>query len=401
MDTINIGLVGYKFMGTAHSNAYRQVSHFFDPKLKPVMKAICGRTEEAVAAAADKLGWEEYETDWRELVARDDIDLVDICTPGGVTHKEIALGAAEAGKDILCEKPLANSLADAQEMLEAVEKAGVRHMVNFNYRRAPAVALAKRMIEEGMLGKIYHWRAVYLQDWIIDPEFPLVWRLDKSIAGSGPLGDLAAHSIDLAHYLVGDIAQVTGMMQTFIEERPLPAEMGGLTAVAREERGEVTVEDAVAFLARFACTSAAGTGENGVFGTFEATRFAAGHKNYNRFEVNGSKGSLVFNFERMNELQYYSREDDPDYQGFRVIQATEGTHPYMSAWWPPGHIIGFEHTFIHGVYDLLNDIAEGEMPIPSFVDGVKCQAVMEAVGQSAQSGEWVEVEQPSEGCDPG
>jgi len=382
-DTINVGLVGYKFMGTAHSNAWRQVAHFFDPQLTPVMKAICGRTEEAVAAAAGKLGWEGYETDWRKLVAREDIDLVDICSPGGPSHREIALGAAANGKHVFCEKPLASSLAMAREMLDAVEKAGVKHMVNFNYRRAPAVALAKQMIEEGLIGEIYHWRAVYLQDWIIDPDFPLVWRLDKSIAGSGPLGDLAAHSIDLAHYLVGEIAQVTAMMQTFIEERPLPAEMAGLAAVAGEERGQVTVEDAVAFLARF---------ENGAFGTFEATRFAAGHKNYNRFEVNGSQGSLAFNFERMNELQYYSREDDPDYQGFRVIQATEPTHPYMSVWWPPAHIIGYEHTFIHGVYDLLNAIAEDEITVPNFVDGVKCQAVLEAVERSAQSGEWVEVE---------
>ncbi len=382
-DTINVGLVGYKFMGKAHSNAWRQVAHFFDPKLKPVMKALCGRTEPAVKAAAEQFGWEGYETDWRKLVAREDIDLVDICTPGGPSHCEIVLGAAANGKHVFCEKPLASSLAMAREMLEAVQQAGVVHMVNFNYRRAPAVALAKRMIDQGLIGQIYHWRAVYLQDWIIDPEFPLVWRLDKSVAGSGPLGDLAAHSIDLAHYLVGEVAQVTGMMQTFIEERPLPTEMGGLAAVAGEERGKVTVEDAVAFLARF---------ENGAFGTFEATRFAAGHKNYNRFEVNGSKGSLVFNFERMNELEYYSREDDPDYQGFRVIQATEPTHPYMSAWWPTAHIIGYEHTFIHGVYDLLNGIAEDEIPVPSFVDGVKCQAVLEAVEQSAQSGEWVKVQ---------
>jgi len=383
-DTINIGLVGYKFMGRAHSNAWRQVAHFFEPKLKPVMKAICGRTEEAVAAAAGKLGWEGYETDWRKLVAREDIDLVDICSPGGPSHREIALGAAANGKHVFCEKPLASSLAMAREMLDAVEKAGVKHMVNFNYRRAPAVALAKQMIDDGLIGEIYHWRAVYLQDWIIDPDFPLVWRLDKSIAGSGPLGDLAAHSIDLAHYLVGEIAQVTAMMQTFIEERPLPVEMAGLAAVAGEEQGQVTVEDAVAFLARF---------ENGAFGTFEATRFAAGHKNYNRFEVNGSQGSLAFNFERMNELEYYSRRDGPDYQGFRVIQATEPTHPYMSVWWPPAHIIGYEHTFIHGVYDLLNAIAEDEITVPNFVDGVKCQAVLEAVERSAQSGEWVEVEQ--------
>jgi predicted dehydrogenase len=381
-DTINIGLVGYKFMGTAHSNAWRQVSHFFSPALRPVMRAVCGRTESAVKDAGLKLGWEGYETDWRKLVDRADIDLIDICTPGGVSHKEVALGAAEAGKHILCEKPLANSLSDAQEMLDAVQKAGVKHMVNFNYRRAPAVALAKRMIGEGLVGQIYHWRSVYLQDWILDPGFPLVWRLDKSVAGSGPLGDLAAHSIDLARYLVGEIAEVTGMMQTFIEDRPLPSEMGGLAAVAAEERGKVTVEDAVAFLARF---------ENGTFGTFEATRFAAGRKNYNYFEINGSRGSLVFNFERMNELQYCSCEDGPDYQGFRTIQATEATHPYMSAWWPTAHIIGYEHTFIHGVYDLLNAIAEDEMPVPNFVDGVRCQAVLEAVGKSAESGDWTKV----------
>jgi len=381
-DTINIGLVGYKFMGRTHSNAWRQVARFFDPKLKPVMKAICGRTESAVRAAAEKLGWEGYETDWRKLAAREDIDLLDITTPNN-THYDIVIAAAQAGKHILCEKPLAMDLTKAKEMLAAVEEAGVKHMVNFNYRRAPAVALAKRMIDEGLLGKIYHWRAVYLQDWIVDPEFPLVWRLRKDIAGSGPLGDLAAHSVDLARYLVGDIVEVTGMMQTFIEERPLPTEMTGLAAVAGEERGKVTVEDAVAFLARF---------ENGVFGTFEATRFATGRKNYNHFEINGSKGSLIFTFERMNELLYYSREDDPNYQGFRVIQATEGTHPYMSAWWPPGHPIGYEHTFIHGIYDLLNAIAEDEMPVPSFVDGVKCQAVLEAVEKSARSGKWVEVE---------
>jgi predicted dehydrogenase len=381
-DTINVGLVGYKFMGTAHSNAWRQVTHFFDPKLEPVMRAVCGRTESAVRDAAAKLGWEAYETDWRKLVERPDIDLVDVCTPGGVSHREVVLGAAQAGKHVFCEKPLANSLADAQEMLEAVQHAGVKHMVNFNYRRAPAVALAKRMIEEGLLGQLYHWRSVYLQDWIMDPEFALVWRLDKSIAGSGPLGDLAAHSVDLAHYLVGDISEVSGMMQTFIEDRPLPAEMGGLSAVASDEWGKVTVEDAVAFLARF---------KNGTFGTFEATRFAGGRRNYNCFEINGSRGTLVFNFERMNELGYYSHEDDANYQGFRVIQATEGTHPYMSVWWPPAHIIGYEHTFIHGVYDLLNAIAGDQMPTPSFVDGVKCQAVLAAVEESAQSGEWVKL----------
>ena len=383
VDTINVGMVGYKFMGRAHSNAWRQAAHIFQPGLKPVLKAICGRTGPAVMSAAEGLGWEGHETDWRKLIARDDIDLVDICTGGGISHKEIALGAAEEGKHILCEKPLANSLADAQEMLDAVQKAGVKHMVNFNYRRVPAVALAKSMIEEGLIGRIYHWRGIYLQDWIVDPEFPLVWRLNKSIAGSGPLGDIAAHSVDLARYLIGEIVEVSGMMQTFIEERPLPAEVEGLGAVAAEERGRVSVEDAVAFLARF---------ENGVFGTFEGTRFATGRKNYNHFEINGSEGSLAFDLERMNELHYYSLRDDRDHQGFRVIKATEPTHPYVSAWWPPGHTLGWEHTFVNSVYDLLEAISSDEMPVPSFADGAQCQAVLEAVEESARSRGWVEVQ---------
>ena len=280
------------------------------------------------------MGWEGYETDWRKLVAREDIDLVDITTPNR-THRDIAVAAAQAGKHVFCEKPLVMNLAEAKEMLAAVEEAGVKHMVNFNYRRCPAVGLAKEMIEAGELGEIYHWRAAYLQDWIVDPEFPLVWRLRKQVAGSGSLGDLAAHSIDLARYLVGEIEEVVAMAQTFIKERPLPTAMAGISAEAGEERGEVTVEDAAAFMAWF---------ENGVFGTFEATRFALGRRNCNRFEINGSKGSLVFNMERMNELLYYSQEDTKGRQGFRRIQATDPSHPYMEAWWLPGHIIGYEHT---------------------------------------------------------
>ncbi|NUQ01284.1 MAG: Gfo/Idh/MocA family oxidoreductase [Armatimonadetes bacterium] len=374
-------------MGTAHSNAYRQVMPFMQPKIKPVMKALCGRDEAGVTAAAAKMGWETTETDWRKLVTRDDIDLVDICTPSGPSHTEIALAAAEAGKHVFCEKPLAASLDDARAMLQAVEKAGVKHMVNFNYRRCPAVALAKRMIEEGLLGEIYHWRSTYLQDWIIDPEFPLVWRLDKAIAGSGPLGDLAAHSIDLAHFLVGPIKSVTGMEQTFVHERPVAEEMGGLQATGGTKRAPVTVEDAVAFLARF---------DNGTFGTFEATRFAAGRKNYNRFEINGSKGSLSWNMEKMNELEYYDRANEGgevgSLAGFRLIQATDGSHPYAGCWWPPAHIIGYEHTFTHGVHDLLNAIA-AETPIdPDFRDGACCQAVQEAVTRSIGNGQWTDVE---------
>ena len=385
--TINVGLVGYKFMGTAHSNAYRQVSPFMAPRAQVAMRALCGRNAAGVQAAADRFGWQTTETDWHTLVKRDDIDLVDICTPSGPSHTEIALEAAAAGKHIFCEKPLAASLADARAMVEAVEKAGVKHMVNFNYRRCPAVALAKKMIDEGVLGQIYHWRSTYLQDWIIDPDFPLVWRLDKAVAGSGPLGDLAAHSIDLAHYLVGGIDSVVGMEQTFIDERPVASEMGGLSATGGTERAKVTVEDAVAFLAKF---------KNGVFGTFEATRFAAGRKNYNRFEINGSKGSIAWNMETMNEIEYYNREDEKagvgSLAGFRLIQATDGSHPYMGHWWPPAHIIGYEHSFTHGVADLLNAIAEDTPITPDFRCGARCQAVLEAVTKSITGGGWIEVE---------
>lgn len=385
--TINVGLVGYKFMGTAHSNAYRQVMPFMQPQATPVMKALCGRDQAGVSAAAARMGWAETETDWRKLVTRPDIDLVDICTPSGPSHTEIALAAAEAGKHIFCEKPLAANLADARQMLAAVEQAGVKHMVNFNYRRCPAVALAKKMIENGLLGEIYHWRSVYLQDWIIDPEFPLVWRLDKSIAGSGPLGDLAAHSIDLAQFLVGPVSKVVGMEKTFIKDRPVASAMGGLSATGGTDRAEVTVEDAVAFLAQF---------EGGTFGTFEATRFAAGRKNYNRFEINGSLGSLTWNMEKMNELEYYDRSDEKagvgSLAGFRLIQASDGSHPYMSNWWPPAHIIGYEHSFTHGVYDLLNAIANDTPIAPDFRDAARAQAVLDAVTQSISGGGWIDVE---------
>jgi len=378
---IRVGLVGYKFMGKAHSHAYKDLTMFFEPKAIPVMKAICGRNEEAVRRVAQRYGWESYETSWEKLVERDDIDLIDISSPGD-THRDIAVAAAEKGKHILCEKPLANNLKEAKEMLKAVEKAGVKHMVGFNYRRVPAVGLAKKMIEEGKIGEVYHFRATYLQDWIVDPEFPLVWRLQKEKAGSGPHGDLNAHIIDLARYLVGEFDQVVGMSKTFIHERPLPEEVTGLAAKAGAKKGKVTVEDACLFLAKF---------KNGALGSFEATRFATGRKNYNRFEINGSKGSIVFNLEEMNVLEFYSRED-PDYaQGFKRIMVTESTHPYISAWWPPGHIIGYEHTFVHQAYDLMNALAEDKMPSPSFVDGVRCQEVLEAVEKSVQKGKWVKV----------
>ena len=372
---IGVGLVGYRFMGRAHSNAYRQVGRYFDLELIPRMRAICGRNEEEVRTAAYTLGWEGYETDYRRLLERDDIALVDVATPGN-THHEIAVAALEAGKHVLCEKPLANTLEEAREMLEAAEASGTVNMVCFNYRRVPAVQLAKKLLDEGRLGEIRHWRAVYLQDFILDPEFPLIWRFNKEVAGSGALGDLGAHIIDLAHFLVGPIAEVVGTTETFIRERPL--EPSGT------DKGPVTVDDAAAFLARF---------ENGAMGTFEATRLAPGRKNHNSFEINGSNGSLVFNLERMNELEVYSADDPPEVSGFRTILVTEPDHPYVGAWWPPGHIIGYEHTFIHTIKDLLDGISTNKNPAPTFEDGFRCQAVLDAIERSVQSGAWTRPEQ--------
>ena len=383
---INVGMVGYKFMGKAHSHAYRDVAMFFKTETVPVMKVICGRTETAVSEAARRFGWEAYETSWEKLVQRQDIGLVDINTPNS-THREIAVAAAKAGKHILCEKPLAVSLAEAEEMLEAMRQAGVKHMVCFNYRKVPAVGLAKKLIEEGSLGKIYHFRAQYLQDWITDPEFPLVWRLKKEEAGAGAHGDLNSHIIDLARYLVGDFAKVVGMQETFIKKRPeLEVSEKLTTGLAAESRrpqlGEVTVDDATLFLARF---------KNGALGCFEVTRFANGRRNGLRFEINGSKGSLLFELENMNELWFYSCEDAQERQGFRKILVTEATHPYIEAWWPPGHIIGYEHTFVHVVYDFMKALDEDRMPTPNFTDGVECQRVLEAVEKSAKEERWVEV----------
>ncbi|MCK4796112.1 MAG: Gfo/Idh/MocA family oxidoreductase [Spirochaetes bacterium] len=369
---INVGLIGYAFMGKAHSHAYYDVTRFFNCKAIPVMKAICGRSRGKVKKAAQNWGWESYETDWHELIKRKDIDLIDISTPNDL-HEDIAIAAAKAGKHIFCEKPMAMNLTEAKSMLNAAQKANIKHMLCFNYRRVPAIGLMKQLIKEGKIGKIYHIRSVYLQDWLIDPKFPLVWRLDKTRCGSGALGDLGAHIIDLARYLVGEFSHVVGMTETFIKERPMLKGKG---------KGKVTVDDAALFLAKFA---------NGALGSFEATRLAAGRKNGQRIEINGSKGSLVFELERMNELKYYSRQDKDYERGFKTILVTERNHPYINAWWPAGHIIGYEHTFVNTVYDLMNCIAENKMPSPSFVDGVKCQAVLEAVEKSAKMKKWVKV----------
>lgn len=380
---INVGLIGYKFMGKAHSHAYLDMPKFFKSKGTPIMKVLCGRDEAGVREVADTFGWQEVETSWEKLIERKDIDLIDIAAPPNV-HREIAISAAKAGKHIFCEKPLAMNVKEAREMLKVVEDAGIKHMIGFNYRRVPAVSLAKKLIEEGAIGKIYHFRAVYLQDRLVDPNFPLVWRLQKEIAGSGSHGDLGAHLIDIARYLVGEFTEVIGMNETFIKERPLVKLMTGLSAKASGGTGKVTVDDATLFLARF---------ENGALGSFEATKFAPGRKNYNSFEINGSKGSIVFNLERMNELQFYSRKDPQETSGFRTIIVTEPIHPYLSAWWPSGHIIGYEHTFIHEVYDLCEAIANDTSVTPNFYDGVKCQEVLEAVELSIEERRWVK---PSE-----
>ncbi len=385
MKSYRVGMVGYKFMGKAHSHAYRDLPMFFPEVAIPEMKLICGRNETAVSQAAKQFGWQNFCTDWKELINRADIDIVDINAPSD-THKEIALAAAQAGKHIFCEKPLALSLSDSREMLKAAEKAGITHMVGFNYRFAPAVILAKKLIDEGRLGRIFHFRGVFLQDWIVDPDFPLVWRLQKEIAGSGSHGDLGAHVIDLAHYLVGSMSEVIGMSETFIKERPQASSMTGLSAKGTKNAvmGKVDVDDATCFMAKF---------ENGALGTIEATRFAPGHRCTNAFEINGSKGSVRFDFERMNELQVYFRDDAADVQGFRKVIATDPAHAYMDAWWPAGHTIGYEHTFIHEIVEFMNALTEKRQPIPNFNDGVKCQAVLEAVDRSVSEKRWVSLEE--------
>jgi predicted dehydrogenase len=375
-------MVGYAFMGAAHSQGWRTAPHMFDLPMTPEMAVLVGREAARVTAAADRLGWASIETDWHRVVDRDDVDLIDICTPGD-THAEIAVAALAAGKHVLCEKPMANTVAEAQEMAAAAATAhdhGVRAMVGFTYRRVPAVALARRLVEQGRVGEVRHVRAQYLQDWIADPEAPLSWRLQKEKAGSGALGDVGAHALDLAQYVIGDhVREVTGSLTTFVKERPIAVEHSGLSGTASAERGPVTVDDAAAFLARF---------PGGAVGVFEATRFATGRKNALRLEVNGSRGSIAFDFEDMNFLEFYDATEDPDTAGFHRIMVTEPQHPYVAAWWPPGHGLGYEHGFSHQVVDLVTAIAGGTDPAPSFADGLQVQRVLAAVESSAESGQW-------------
>jgi predicted dehydrogenase len=383
--TLGIGMVGYAFMGAAHTHAWRTAGRFFDLPLAPDLAVLCGRNADAAQRAAERLGWRSTETDWKQLLSRDDVGLVDICSPGD-THADIAIAALDAGKHVLCEKPLANTVEEARAMAAAAERAaarGVRSMVGFSYRRVPALVLARRLVAEGRLGQVRHVRAAYLQDWIVDPEFPLVWRLRRETAGSGALGDIGAHIVDMAQYLTGDVLTgVSALTETFIKERPLPTALsdavGGLSGLsAGAGRGEVTVDDAALFLGRFA---------GGALATFEATRFAIGRKNALRIELNGSLGSLAFDLESLNELEFYDGTEDPDVAGFRRILVTEPTHPYVAAWWPPGHLLGYEHTFTHQAVDLVTDIAADRDPVPSFADGLRVQLVLDAVQRSAAAG---------------
>jgi predicted dehydrogenase len=366
---LSVALIGHRFMGRAHSNAWRQVAPFFELPREPRLGLLCGRDPGETAEAARRLGWAESTTDWREAVSRDDVDAVDICTPGD-SHAEIAIAAAEAGKAILCEKPLANTLVEAVAMRDAAARAGIVHMLCHNYRRAPAVALARRILDSGELGAIRHFRGVYLQDWLVDPDSPRAWRLEKARAGSGALGDLVSHVVDLARHLVGEVREVSGLLRTFVEERPL--EGGG--------RGRVDVDDAALALLRF---------ENGAIGSVEGSRFCPGRKNHHRFEINAERGSLAFDLERINELELY-RESGPD-SGFRRILATDPSHPYVEAWWPPGHLIGYEHTFTHTVRDFVYAIDAGEVPEPSFEDGVRNQRILDAIERAQATRRWEEV----------
>jgi predicted dehydrogenase len=368
-------MVGYAFMGRAHSQAWHTVGRVFDLPVQPRLAAICGRDETAARAAADRLGWAAVETDWRALIARDDVQLIDISAPGDL-HAPVAIAALRAGKHVLCEKPLANTLAEAEAMAAAADAAGpsgARAMVGFNYRRIPAISLARQLVAGGRVGTLRHVRAVYLQDWLVDPGAPVTWRMQADRAGSGALGDLGAHIVDLAQYLAGDaITGVSAVSATFTGERPLSGGSG---------TGQVTVDDAVLFSARLG---------GGALASFEASRCAAGRKNALRIELNGSAGSIAFDLERLNELEFFDRTDPADSEaatgGFRRILVTEPGHPYLSGWWPPGHTLGWEHTFTHQARDLLTAIAGGTQPEPSFADGLNVQRVLDAVQRSAASG---------------
>ena len=387
---LRVAMIGYGFMGAAHSQAWRTAPRVFDLPVDVEMAVVVGRSAGAVADAAAKWGWAESATDWREVIARDDIDLVDIVTPGD-THAEIAIAALEAGKHVLCEKPLANTVTEAEAMADAAERAsarGIRSMVGFTYRRVPAVTLMRDLIARGRIGRVQQVRASYRQDWLVDPEMPLGWRLQKEHAGSGALGDIGAHAIDLAQFVTGqDLASVSGVLETIVRERPVQGSGSGRSGTAGEGRGPVTVDDVAIFTGRF---------ESGVLASFEATRFATGRKNALAIEVSGDRGALAFDFEDLNVLRYYDRTAPNEVQGFTRIVVTEPEHPYVAAWWPAGHMLGYEHGFSHQVKDLVEAIADGADPHPTFAEGLQVQRVLDAVEESsAHDSKWVGVAAPA------
>jgi len=373
---LNIGMIGYGFMGRAHSNAYRKVNNFFDLEYRPVLKAICARDEKNAKAFAEKWGYESVETDWRKLLTRKDIDAVDICTPNNL-HKEIAIAAAQAGKAILCEKPLAMNAAEGAEMVAAVEKAGVPNIVWYNYRRVPAVTFAKQLIDSGKLGRIFHYRANFLQDWTISADLPQggqgLWRLDVAASGSGVTGDLLAHCIDTAIWLNGGIANVSAMTETFVKERK-----HNLTGKVEK----VGIDDACAFLCRF---------KNGSLGLFESTRYARGHKALYTFEINGEHASIKWDLHDLHRLQWFDHRDEGPLRGWRSIHVTDGDHPYMDRWWVPGLQIGYEHSFVHQVADFLAGFAKKTPVSPTFREALETQQICDAVLASGKTGQWTDV----------
>jgi len=385
---LNIGIIGSGFMGRAHSFAWANVGRFFDTDYEPALKAVSFGSRSGLAKDfADKQGWEEIVPNWEDLINRDDIDVVDICAPTWL-HRDIFVAAAEKGKHIFCEKPAATNYADAKEMAEAADKAGIVNYLNHNYRRVPAIALAKKLIDDGRLGTIYHWRGAYLQDWVMNADFPLTWHFQIDKTGGGPHFDLNSHMVDLARFLVGEVSAVTGMNKTFITERPLPGENAGTFSSGGDQaasaRGPVTVDDACFFVADF---------ENGALGSFDSTRFATGRKNWNDFEIYGSKGGIKFNFESMNELYFLDLETPAAEQGYRRISATTGDHPYAGAWWGPGHILGYENTFFHAAADFMDAISGKKEITPNLHDGAACIRILEAVVKSINEKRWVEVKE--------
>jgi predicted dehydrogenase len=404
---LRVAMIGYAFMGAVHSHAWHTAPRAYELPADVETAVLCGRSPERARQAAERLGWREWATDWREVVERVDVDVVDVCTPGD-THRDIAVAALAAGKHVLCEKPLANTVEEAEEMAAAAREAarsGVRSMVGFNYRRVPAVSYAARLVAEGRIGRVRHVRAQYLQDWLTDPGFPLVWRLRKERAGSGALGDIGAHAVDAVQYVTGErLAGVSAVQSTFVPRRPLPdsaedgetsGETGGETGgeaadgeAAGGRLGEVTVDDATAFTGRL---------DGGGLAVIEATRYATGRKNALRLEVNGERGALAFDFESMNELWFHDATGPETESGFRRILVTEPAHPYLDGWWPPGHGLGYDHTFTHEVRDFVTAVAgpEDGRARPSFVDGLQVQRVLDAVARSAADAcRWTAVNQP-------